>query len=320
MSASIIIVGWSPIGKRVAEAVSAQPDMMVQGVVEADGRLTGLIRARGHQILPASAVASLGQNSVVVQSAETAPPANGRIILAPHAPQDGSAPLFSALSIPELFRRHDRLQAATANTLAFARLAAALRQCGTLRRWYSTVLMPARSAPIVDGLDPLETDIPEDLALARELAEAVPEISLARVAVPYTHSQLHLMKIDFEGGVARGEVLESLESSSRITVGHAKDGWRSTADLQEFCRNLGRPHGARPEVFIWHESIRVEGNSLFLMMDVEPDSVPVPEMIDAIRLMTNPSITISAAAAVTDSALQLGAPFKTFSLTKSCQN
>ena len=136
----------------------------------------------------------------------------------------------------------------------------------------------------VDALEPL----PEDADLTRQMIEAfgerIPHVRINQVRAPYSHSHLHTLKLDLDRPLRRQDLMDALSSSSRVLIGSAADGFATTADIQEFFRNGTRTRGDRPEVFVWDESIMVNGPYLCLMMDVCQEATSVLDTIDAIRL------------------------------------
>ena len=124
--------------------------------------------------------------------------------------------------------------------------------------------------------------------------------------MPYSHSHLHTLKLDLDAPIEPEKLLVSLQSSRRILVGWAADGYATTADVQEHFRDSARTRADRPEVFVWGESIVIRGAQLYLMMDVCQESTAVPETIDAIRLSRLPSMNVAETMQQTDSALGLG--------------
>ena len=60
---------------------------------------------------------------------------------------------------------------------------------------------------------------------------------------------------------------------------------KSTAELRELAKDLGRSHGDLYENVIWEDSIWVNGNEVMLAYAIHQEAIVVPENIDAIRAM-----------------------------------
>jgi glyceraldehyde-3-phosphate dehydrogenase (NAD(P)) len=61
------------------------------------------------------------------------------------------------------------------------------------------------------------------------------------------------------------------------------DGFKSTANLFEYGRELGRPRGDIYEAVVWADSVSVSRNDAYFFMAVHQEAIVVPENIDAIR-------------------------------------
>jgi glyceraldehyde-3-phosphate dehydrogenase (NAD(P)) len=200
-------------------------------------------------------------------------------VYGPGAPAE--CPLFGPVGPPPT---GNRLRIACADALAFARLLAGL---GPAERVFSSCARRAghatehRSAS-VDALEPL-FDLPaEDADLRTLLAPLAKAVYVRRTRVPYTHSHLHHLKIDLAAPLSRAAVLDAFRERPRIRMAAGAAGFPDTARVQEYDRDLGRPRGDRPEVFVWEETVEVVGRSIFLTADVSPDAAPVPDIMDAI--------------------------------------
>jgi glyceraldehyde-3-phosphate dehydrogenase (NAD(P)) len=85
-----------------------------------------------------------------------------------------------------------------------------------------------------------------------------------------------------------------------------KQGLFDSAQLVEYFRDLGRPRYDRPEVFIWEETLSIDGRSnLYMIYDVHMESIPIPENIDAIRAMLEMEQDVMRCVEKTDKALNI---------------
>ncbi|MGA3179340.1 MAG: hypothetical protein ABSF38_03235 [Verrucomicrobiota bacterium] len=306
----VLIAGYDLIGKRVADAVAVQSDMALHGIVDDNWQRLQMAQRKGYAVHRVADSRQLLGMDVVVQCGE-APTGNATTVI--HDPRScHTLPIcFSILSNAAEILGQPLVKMAAPNVTAFARIAHALRDLGPTRRWCATAILRCghasdRAAGRVDALEPLFLEPAEDFEMQLVLGQVTPSIRVGRVIVPYTHFNLHLMKLDFDAPVSVEQALTLLGQAPRILVGKAKDGWKSTAHLQEFCRDIGRPRADRPELFIWEESVQAVRRSLCLTMDLEPEATPVPEIIDAIRLSQRPGMTMLESVHVTDTALGLG--------------
>lgn len=193
-----------------------------------------------------------------------------------------------------------------ADALGLARL---LELTGPVRQVFSSCARRTGAATDhrvarVDALEPLFGLMHEDSDLQDYLQSLAGSIAIRRTRIPYTHSHVHHLKIDLTGGYEHARFLEALVSSSRIRVAA---GYANTGQVQEFDRDLGRPRGDRPEIFVWKETIAIVGKSLFLTMDVDPEATFLPESLDVLCQFAKPELTTAEVRSSTDAALELGA-------------
>jgi glyceraldehyde-3-phosphate dehydrogenase (NAD(P)) len=294
------VVGYGRVGRRVADAVARQPDMRPGGVYEPDEARRRLATACGHAVASGDFRAWAATCGVLVNCEEALPAAQRAVVHGPESRQQ--APRFTALAAEEERGGWHEVKVPCADAVAFARLLAALRDLGPITRLYATTV---RRGERVDSLEPVFAEGDEDAELLHLLAGRIAAFHVLRVRAPYTHSQLHFLKLDLAAPCARDDAVRALRAERRVTVARAADGFPDTAHVQEFYRDLGRPRADRPELFVWEESVAVEGGSLYFFVDVAPDATPVPEIIDACRLLGHRGLSLADSAALTDRALGL---------------
>jgi len=114
------------------------------------------------------------------------------------------------------------------------------------------------------------------------------EIFTTALSVPSTLMHLHTLTVDLNKKAKVEDVVELFNSSTRIRVVRNAEHLRSTAEIIEFARDLGRLRGDMPEICVWQEAIGVISNArnkLLYMQAVHQESNVVPENIDCIRAM-----------------------------------
>ncbi|RLG86716.1 MAG: glyceraldehyde-3-phosphate dehydrogenase, partial [Thermoprotei archaeon] len=83
------------------------------------------------------------------------------------------------------------------------------------------------------------------------------------------------------------DVVKVLKETPRIVLANSKrTSIRSTAELVELSRDLGRLRYDIPELVIWEDLIHVDGDEVVLIQAVHQESIVIPENIDAIRALT----------------------------------
>lgn len=109
------------------------------------------------------------------------------------------------------------------------------------------------------------------------------EIFTTSVSVPTTLMHLHSVTLDLDTPANIDGVVSLLSSTTRVRVVRNSDGIRSTAEIMEYAKDLGNSRGDMPDVCVWEETIGIWGNKLFYIQAVHQESDVVPENIDAIR-------------------------------------
>ena len=114
------------------------------------------------------------------------------------------------------------------------------------------------------------------------------EIFTTALSVPSTLMHLHTLTVDLKKKANVEDAIELFKNSTRIRVVRNAEHLRSTAEIMEFARDIGRLRGDMPEICVWQEAIGVISNSfnkLLYMQAIHQESDVIPENIDAIRAM-----------------------------------
>ena len=103
--------------------------------------------------------------------------------------------------------------------------------------------------------------------------------------VPTTIMHQHNLMVELKDNVDVDDVIDKLESTSRVLLLETEKGIDSTATVMEYARDIGRPRGDLFEIAVWKESLNIVDNELFYMQAIHQESDVVPENVDAIRAM-----------------------------------
>jgi glyceraldehyde-3-phosphate dehydrogenase (NAD(P)) len=112
------------------------------------------------------------------------------------------------------------------------------------------------------------------------------EVFTTSLSVPTTIMHMHSVTVDLKEEIKAHEAVDLFNSTTRVRVVRNSDGIRSTAEIIEYAKDMGRNRGDMPEICIWEETVGVFGNKLFYLQAVHQESNVIPENIDAIRAMT----------------------------------
>ncbi|BAJ51311.1 glyceraldehyde-3-phosphate dehydrogenase [Candidatus Caldarchaeum subterraneum] len=141
------------------------------------------------------------------------------------------------------------------------------------------------SKGVIDAvvLDPVE--IPSHHA--EDVNTVLPHIDIVTMAlkVPTTHMHLHSLILSLRQKPTRENVLKTLAETTRVKLFWKSEGFKGTANLYEYGRELGRPRGDIYEACVIGDSVTVKDNEVFLYLGVHQEAIVVPENIDAIRAL-----------------------------------
>jgi glyceraldehyde-3-phosphate dehydrogenase (NAD(P)) len=113
------------------------------------------------------------------------------------------------------------------------------------------------------------------------------EIFTTSISVPTTLMHMHSISVDLNAKPDVEDVANLFRETTRVRMVYNSDGIRSTAEILEYAKDLGRERGDMPEVCVWKETIGVQNNKLFYLQAIHQESDVVPENIDAIRAAMN---------------------------------
>ncbi|MFH1642271.1 MAG: type II glyceraldehyde-3-phosphate dehydrogenase [Nanoarchaeota archaeon] len=103
------------------------------------------------------------------------------------------------------------------------------------------------------------------------------------ISVSSTLMHLHTVTVDCQETPDVNEVLKLFENTTRVRVVDNASMVRSTAEIMEFAKDLGRDRSDMPEIVIWKEAVGTTGNKLLYIQAIHQESDVVCENIDAIR-------------------------------------
>jgi glyceraldehyde-3-phosphate dehydrogenase (NAD(P)) len=106
------------------------------------------------------------------------------------------------------------------------------------------------------------------------------------VKVPTTLMHEHNIIMHLaDKSVTEDQVIKSMENTTRILMVNSKDGFKSTAEIMEYARDLGRPWSDLYEIAIWKDSVHIKDGVLYFCQAIHQESDVIPEEIDCIRAM-----------------------------------
>lgn len=318
MTIQVAVNGHGVIGKRVADAVLAMPDMELVGVadVATDWRVLTAIgkgldlyastrqaeeEMRNQGIVPAGDLADLlGQVDVVIDTTPKGVAARNLVayrelgvkaVLQGGETHEATGHSFVAQANYASALGRDSTRVVSCNTTSIVRVLGAFHDAGLLAR--------ARGVLIRRATDPgeshlggiMNTMVPEPSIPSHQGPDArtvVPDLDVVTIAAKASHTQTHnhYWSIELTRAASREEVLGALRAAPRIAFIRMSEGLVALNTTVELMKDLGRPRGDMWEVALWEDVLAVDGNEVYLTYQVYNEAVVVPETIDAIRALT----------------------------------
>ncbi len=310
------VVGYGTIGKRVADAVARQKDMVLVGVVKTKpdyGALT--VIEKGYKLyVPASelekfekagievagTVEDLVQSvDIVVDATPGGVGAKNRVeIYDRHGAkaifQGGEKANVAEVSFNALANYNRAIgkkyiRVVSCNTTAILRIIAALRLWGIELERVRVFIARRGADPKEYSRGPINDFVLDPAAVpshhAADVKSVLPDVDIvtAAIATPVTIAHVHFFYAILREDVSKDRVLEVLHRTPRIRLFESAKGFRSVAQVLEWARDAGRLRSDVPENIVFADTVTTRGRELFLIMAVHQESIVVPENVDAIR-------------------------------------
>ncbi len=331
------INGYGTIGKRVADAVRAQPDMTVAGVAKtrpnfearravAEGYpLYAAIEDRADRFaeegieLAGMVEELVADSDVVVDATPSGVGADNKALYVDHDTpalfQGGESDdlvdaSFNARANYSEAQGADYVRVVSCNTTGLARLVAPLREAYGVERVRAT-LVRRGGDPAQSGRGPINDILPDPVTLPShhgpDVKTVFPDLAIDTLGlkVPATLMHMHSVNVTLESDATAEAVRDLLESEDRIFVIPADLDVDGAGALKEYALDVGRPRGDLWENCLWGESITVEGRDLYLFQAIHQESDVVPENVDALRAVAGLA-DAGESTATTDEALGMG--------------
>jgi len=109
------------------------------------------------------------------------------------------------------------------------------------------------------------------------------EIFTTAISISSTLMHMHTVTVDCKEVPDVDEVIKLFRDTTRIRVVANESAVRSTAEIMEFAKDLGRNRSDMPEIVVWKEAIGTHKKKLLYMQAIHQESDVVCENIDAIR-------------------------------------
>lgn len=335
MSVRIAINGFGTIGKRVADAVAKQGDMILVGVYKNRPNYEAYIAYRkGYPIytspervgefekrgIPVRGTLEdlLGKVDVVIDTTPSKVGESYRPIYERHGVkmifQGGEKASIAEISFNALVNYDKAIGArsvrvVSCNTTGLVRIIKAISNHYRVEKVRAYIVRRAAD-PKEIGRGPINAIVLDPPKIPSHHADDVKsvlgdmDIVTMAVAAPTTLMHVHMITMRLSENTTKQRILEILGETPRIaTVSSDQSGITSTTEIIEVARDMGRPRGDIYENVVWEESIDVRGNEVSLIQAIHQEAIVIPENIDAIRAITGIEKDWRRSIAKTDSTL-----------------
>lgn len=319
MTVRVAVNGYNVIGRRVADAVALQSDMKLVGVakVKPDYKARSAVE-RGYKVY---AVDEKGEKSFREFGIPCAGLAKDLVsdcdIVIDATPEDvGSQnkPMYESLNKKAIFQGGEEHEVAgtsfvaqcnfdqaigkefvrvvSCNTTALCRVLHSIDEEFGISK--ANVVIARRAAdPDESSKGPIDAVVLDPVTIpshhgpdVNTVLPGFPVISMA-MKIPTTHMHLHSLIVSVKGShLSEDHVVDKLSRTPRVMlVTSKKDGIKSTANVMDLARELGRPRNDVFEAVVWKDSVKVIGNEIYLFMAVHQEAIVTPENVDAVRAL-----------------------------------
>ncbi|WP_123539344.1 type II glyceraldehyde-3-phosphate dehydrogenase [Halosimplex salinum] len=307
--------GYGTIGKRVADAIRAQPDMSVAGVAKTSPNFEAKVALeRGYPLyvvgedgtdafgaagfdLAGTVDELVAESDVVVDATPAGIGAENAELYREHdtpaifqggEDADVAEVSFNARSNYEAARGAEYVRVVSCNTTGLSRLfAPILEEYGVEKA--RVTLVRRGGDPGQTNRGPINDTIPDPVEIPShhgpDLNTVFPDIEVDTMGmkVPATLMHTHAVNVTLESEADAESVRELLDAESRLYVLPPELDIDGAGKLKEFAQDAGRPRGDCWENCIWGDSVTVEGRDLYLFQAIHQEADVVPENVDAIR-------------------------------------
>ncbi len=317
MKAKVAINGYGTIGKRVADAVAAQDDMEVVGVVKTRPSFEARIALeKGFELYTAAKenIEEFRKSKIEVSGTlgELLDKADIVIDATPGDTGEEYKKLYEKHGVKAIWQGgeehelagfsfnseanygdalgRDFTRVVSCNTTGLVRVLYALDTAFGVRKARVT-LMRRAADPNDIKTGPINALIPDPIKLPShhgpDVNSILPDIDITTMAVKTSTTLMHLhaLNIELKKACKEDDIIKVFEKRPRIRLVSSKDRIKSTAEAMELAKDLGRPRGDMWENVVWKDSIAINKGELYFFQAIHQESDVVPENVDAIRAM-----------------------------------
>ena len=317
MTIKVAINGYGTIGKRVADAVAAQPDMEIIGVSKTSMNAEAYIaKDRGFPLYIADMTKRPDFENAGIPIAGTVVEMIKKADVVVDATPGGvglkNKPMYEEHKVRAIYQGGEKhtttgfsfnssVNYAEAKAKQFTRVVSC-NTTGLVRiihemdkdfgvEMVRAVMVRRASDPGDIKRGPVDAIVLDPVTLPSHHGPDVQsvlhhiKITTAAMIVPTTFMHMHVLQMTLKKPATRERVLELIEAHPRLGLIRKPAGITSTAQLREHMSDLNRPRSDMWENGIFEESVSVVENELWLFQAIHQEADVVVENVDAIRAM-----------------------------------
>jgi len=313
--AKIAINGYGTIGKRVADAVSLQDDMEVVGVSKMSPNFEArLAIEKGYPLYATTkdVLPKFEQAGIKVHGTLDGLLEDADLVVDATPEESGFKPAYENAGVKAIWQGGEEHSLTNLSFNAAANYAECLgakfvrvpscNTTGLIRTLYPLdvhfgiervlAVMVRRATDPGDSkrgpINAIEPELEMPSHHGPDVQSVLPKLNIHTIAVkvPTTIMHLHAVSAVLKRKATVAEVLEAWRRATRLKFVRGAEGVKSTAQIMEIARDLGRPRSDLYEIAVWDDGVHiVDGTQLYYFQAVHQESDVVPENVDAIRAM-----------------------------------
>ncbi len=315
---SVGINGYGTIGKRVADAVSAQDDMKITGVTKRSPDFEAKMAVeKGYDLYISVPDRESAFEEAGIKVTGTADELFDKLDIVVDCTPEGvgaknKAEIYEKKGLKAIFQggeKHDAIglsfnsfanyddvigkdyaRVVSCNTTGLCRTLKPINDlCGIKKVRAVMVRRGADPGQVKKG--PINAIVPNPPTVPSHHGPDVQtvmyglDITTMALLVPTTLMHQHNLMVELENDVSVDEIKDTLNKTPRVLLLKAKQGLGSTAEFMEYAKDLGRSRSDLFEIGVWEESLNIVNGELYYMQAIHQESDVVPENVDAIRAM-----------------------------------
>ena len=313
----IAINGYGTIGKRIGDAVTAQDDMEIIGVVKTRPTFEANVAVdRGFDLYTSSSDKTGAFTKAGIEISGTLEELLDKVDLVVDCTPGGVGAsykeLYEKYGIKAIWQGgedhelagfsfnseanyndaigRDFTRVVSCNTTGLTRALYPLDQTYGIKKSRVTLMRRAADPGNIKS-GPINAIIPNPISLPShhgpDVNSILPHIEIATVAVKLstTIMHFHALNVEMNKDFEPDDIIDLYAGRPRIRFVSGDQNINSTAEVMELARDLGRSRSDMFENVIWKDSISKYHGELYFFQAIHQESDVVPENIDAIRAM-----------------------------------